>query len=97
MKQCTGIFDHSLDKMKTVHIDKDGIVKECSKCGYWERLPRSQQSLYFHGNLIQQKKKWDADDNRKELLQPWLREGGVNPEYTEAYGTNPLVNKGDTL
>lgn len=66
------------------------IVKKCSKCGYTETLPRSQRNIYFVNSLVQQTKKWAADDSKKELLQPMNNDGSVNDDFTEAFGYNPF-------
>lgn len=87
---CKGLFDHQIDKLKTTGIDKFRIYKECAKCGYTEALPRSRKNVYFTNTLVQQKKKWAYDDNRKEALQPMNQDGTVNDDFTEAYGYNPL-------
>lgn len=89
-KQCSGLWDHTLDKMETVKVTKDSLTKRCPKCGYSEVLKRSRRSTYFVNNLALQQKKWAADDNTKELLQPMNSDGSVNDEFTEAYGYNPF-------
>ena len=89
-KFCSGLFAHSLDKLKTEFIDKYFIFKKCPKCNFTEALRRSNKSVLFPNNLLQQKKKWAADDNKKELLQPRLPDGSANPDFTEAFGYNPF-------
>lgn len=90
MKQCEGIYAHSIDSLITVALSTDSIIKKCEKCGFEETLPRSSNRTYFINNLAVQKKKWAADDNRKETLQPMKADGSVNDEFTEAYGYNPF-------
>lgn len=92
-RQCAGLFDHSMDKLKTVETTKEYFLKRCVKCGFEEKYARSRKTVPFvSGNLIQ-KKKWGADDNRKELLQPMNDDGEVNDEFTEAYGFNPFDDR----
>lgn len=90
MKHCTKLFAHSLENLETISIDSDTIEKKCPKCGFKEVLPKSGRNVLFVNTLVQQTKKWAADDNRKELLQPQNVDGSVNDEFTEAYGYNPL-------
>lgn len=90
MSQCSDIFAHSLENLETVSIDSKAIVKKCPKCGFSEVLPKSSRNVLFVNTLVQQKKKWAADDNSKELLQPMNLDGSVNDEFTEAYGFNPF-------
>lgn len=89
-KECTDLFAHSLDNLKTVSISGNFIHKECPICGYREALTRSKRNVLFVNNLLKQTKKWGADDNRKELIQPLDNKGNVNEEFTEAYGFNPF-------
>lgn len=92
-KYCTGLFDHSMDQMKTVKITKHHIFKVCGKCNFTEVLPRSTSVILFmNGNLLQTKK-WGADDNRRELLQPLRSDGAINDEFTAAYGYNPFDDR----
>ncbi len=90
MSSCTGIYAHSLANLETIAIDSKSITKKCPKCGFEEVLPRSNRNVLFVNNLVMQKKKWAADDNRKELIQPMLETGEVNEEFTEAFGFNPF-------
>lgn len=87
---CTELFAHSLDNLETVAIDSRTITKQCRKCKYQEILPRSNRNVLFVNTLVQQKKKWASDDNRKELIQPMNLDGSINDEFTEAYGYNPF-------
>lgn len=87
---CKGLFAHSIGKLKTVTITRTEIHKCCKKCGYKETLPRSQRIFYFLNNDVTQTKRWAADDNTKELLQPMNMDGSVNDDFTEAYGYNPF-------
>lgn len=93
MKHCTELFAHSLQNLETIRIDSQSIEKKCLKCGFKEVVPRSNRNVLFPNNLVMQKKKWAADDNRKELLQPMSADGSVNDEFTEAYGYNPFDNR----
>lgn len=88
--QCNDVFAHSLENLDTISITSKVIVKKCPKCGFREVLPRSNRNVLFVNSLVQQKKKWAADDNRKELLQPMTTDGSVNDDFTEAYGYNPF-------
>lgn len=90
MEPCKGLFAHSIGKLETVELTREVIVKRCKKCQFTETLPRSQQAIYFFYDRVQQTKKWAADDNAKELLQPLNQDGSVNDEFTEAYGYNPF-------
>lgn len=92
-KFCEGLFDHQIDNLETIGIDKFRIHKRCPKCGYEEALPRSRKNVLFTNTLVQQKKKWAYDDNRKEALQPMNPDGSVNDDFTEAYGYNPLDDR----
>lgn len=96
MKNCKGLFDHSLENLKTLEITKHTITKRCQTCGYSEVLRRSKKNVYFVNNLVFQKKKWAADDNRKELLQPGNIDGSPNEEFTNAYGFNPFDERTKT-
>lgn len=87
---CKGLFAHSIGNLETTEISRTEIKKKCKKCGYQETLPRSQRALYFFNDQTQQRKKWAADDNKKELLQPINPDGSTNDEFTEAYGYNPM-------
>lgn len=87
---CKGLFDHSLEKLQTVKTTKDYIYKRCRSCGYKEVLPRSGKAVYFTNNLVVQKKKWAAEENKMELLQPLNNDGSINTEFTDAYGFNPF-------
>jgi len=87
---CSALFAHSLEKLETIAIDQSTIVKRCKTCGYTEELPHSQRVVLFVNNLLVQTKKFAADDNRKELLQPTDAKGNINEDFTEAYGFNPF-------
>lgn len=87
---CTELFAHSLERMKTVETNIEYIKKMCPKCSYEEVLPHSQRNVLFFNNHVMQTKKWAADDNKKELLQPGNSDGSVNEEFTQAYGFNPF-------
>ena len=89
MAVCKGLFVHSIGNLETIEITKTSIKKHCKKCGYIEVLPRSQRNVYFVNDRVQQTKKWAADDNAKELLQPMNQDGSINEDFTEAYGYNP--------
>ena len=89
-KNCTSLFAHSMENMEMVNITKHLIVKRCPKCGFTETLPRSGRGIYFVNQQVLQKKKWAAEDNKKELLQPLSADGSVNNEFTEAFGFNPM-------
>ena len=91
--KCTGLFDHSIGKLSTTLVTKEAIHKTCTKCGYVEVFPRSRSEVIYPSNLLMQKKKWAADDNRKELLQPLQNDGSVNNDFTEAYGYNPFDDR----
>lgn len=91
--RCTGLFDHSIGKLSIVEVTKKEIKKVCTKCGYLETFQRSNNEVIYPSNLLMQKKKWAADDNRKELLQPLKSTGEVNEDFTEAYGYNPFDNR----
>lgn len=88
-KFCKDVFAHTIDKMVTIGVEKNWIIKECRICGFTERLKRSHTRTNFINNNVLQTKKWAADDNKKELLQPLTPKGEVNDEFTEAYGFNP--------
>ncbi len=90
MAVCKGLFVHSIGKLETQEITRTHIVKHCQTCGYKETLPRSERNIYFFNDRTQQRKKWAADDNKKELLQPMNHDGSVNDDFTEAYGYNPF-------
>lgn len=90
MESCTGLFDHSIGKLRTVSMTRDEIIKTCDKCKHVEVLPRSNRNIYFVNDRTQQRKKWAVDDNKKELLQPMNQDGSTNDEFTEAYGYNPF-------
>lgn len=90
IKQCTKLFAHSLDKLETLEINDDFILKKCPRCKYVERLPHSKMNVLYPNNLVMQKKRWAHDDNAKEVLQPLGKDGSVNEEFTEAYGYNPF-------
>lgn len=92
-KYCTELFAHSMDKLETVSIDSKSIVKKCPHCDYKETLKRSNSRVLYVNNIAIQKKKWGADDNRKETLQPMNNDGSVNDEFTEAYGYNPFDDR----
>lgn len=87
---CTDLFAHSMDNLVTDRIDNGIIIKRCTKCGLIKKLRHSNRQVYFLNNLVTQKKKWAADDNSRELLQPLDHTGNVNDEFTEAYGFNPF-------
>ena len=93
MKLCTGLFAHSMNKLKTVKTTAEFIHKLCITCGYVEKLPRSRMPVIFYSNSLLQTKRWAHDDNRKELLQPLTRDGDVNEEFTQAYGYNPFDDR----
>lgn len=90
MKTCTGLFDHSMENLTTVKMDKGIIIKRCDVCGLIKELPHSNRQVFFLNTLVNQKKKWAANDNARELLQPIDKKGNVNDEFTEAYGFNPF-------
>lgn len=90
MTYCTQLFAHSIDKLETVEKTKDAIFKRCTVCGYTEALKHSNKTVIYINDLVHQKKKWAAEDNAKEILQPTLPDGSANPEFTEAYGYNPF-------
>lgn len=90
MAACKGLFSHSIEKLETVELTRTKILKRCTKCGYQEALPRSQRNIYFVSDKVNQTKKWAADDNKKELLQPINEDGSTNDDFTEAYGYNPF-------
>ena len=92
MVDCDKLFAHSLTdpNMKTVEKDGGIIVRECKACGLIKRLPHSQRLTYFVNNNLIQTKKWAADDNRRELIQPIKPDGSINHDFTEVYGYNPL-------
>lgn len=90
MAVCKKLFSHTIAKLETVKLTKQAIIKRCNKCGYTETLPRSQKNIYFVNDRVQQTKKWAADDNSKQLLQPMNQDGSVNDDFTEAYGYNPF-------
>lgn len=92
-KKCEGLFAHSIQNMKTVEMTKDHIFKVCSKCGYTEVLPHSHKVIYYIDSALSQNKKWAADDNRKELLQPMNKDGSVNDDFTKVYGYNPFDDR----
>lgn len=94
-KRCTGLFAHSLDSdtMQTQHDDVHGIHRECTKCGYVEILPRSQDDVYFVNNFVKQHKQFESSQNKKELLQPMNPDGTVNDDFTTAYGYNPFDDR----
>jgi predicted nucleic-acid-binding Zn-ribbon protein len=92
-KKCTGLFAHSLEKMKTAQVTKDYIFKICEKCGFTEVLPHSHKVVYYADSSLAQKKKWAADDNRRELLQPMNKDGSVNDDFTKVYGYNPFDDR----
>lgn len=90
---CKGLFVHSIGNLETVEINRTEIKKRCNKCGYSETLPRSQRNIYFFNDKTQQRKKWAADETKKELLQPMKTDGSVNDEFTEAFGYNPFDDR----
>lgn len=87
---CTGLFDHSMDKLETIETSTDSIQKKCAKCGYTEELPRSQRNIIFFNGNLKQTKSFAVDDSRKELLQPLTGDGEVNEDFTAAFGYNPF-------
>ena len=92
-KQCSGIFDHSMEKMETLEMTTEFIVKRCPVCGFTEKLARSSNRVMFLNGSLLATKKWAADDNAKETLQPLGKDGSVNDDFTEAYGYNPFDNR----
>lgn len=88
-KQCTGLFDHSIGKMKTIGVTKKVIHKMCTTCGYKEDFPHSNSGSLFVNNLLVQKKRWAIDDDTKAMLQPLNQDGSINDDFTSAYGYNP--------
>src|SRR6266568_885020 len=94
---CKGLFDHSIGKLETVKITRTEIHKKCRRCKFSEVLPRSDRAIYFFNTSVQQTKKWAADDNSKELLQPMTKDGAVNDDFTEAYGYNPFDERTKAL
>lgn len=91
-KNCTGVFDHSLESesMSTVDVDKFTLKRKCNRCGFSEILPRSSRQVLFVNQGLLATKKWAADDNAKELLQPLNSDGSTNEDFTMAYGFNPM-------
>lgn len=89
---CGGLFAHSLeDENMSVEMASNGMmISKCRKCGYSEKLPYSRSRIFYTNNLVQQQKKYAADETRKETLQPTLPDGTINDEFTEAYGYNPF-------
>ena len=96
MAVCRGLFAHSIGKLEQVELTRTAIKKRCRKCGYKETFPRSQRNIYFFNDRTQQRKKWAADDNAKELLQPLNPDGSTNDDFTEAYGYNPFDDRTKT-
>lgn len=89
---CKDLFSHSLSdrNMETIEVNKDVIKRRCSVCGYEEVLSYSNRQTLFVNDSLMSTKKWAADDNKKELLQPLKANGDVNEEFTQAYGYNPF-------
>lgn len=90
---CKELFAHSMDKLKTIEKTNEHIIKKCPKCKYQEVLKHSNSRVIYMSNLTHQKKKWAAEDNAKELLQPTNPDGSANAEFTEAFGYNPFDSR----
>lgn len=75
--------------MEQVSLDKNRIVRRCKVCGYEEAIRHAHQRIAFVSPALMQKKKWAADDNTRELIQPMNGDGTPNDDFSEAYQFNP--------